>query len=61
VEDVPFSETRTYIMRVSEALTIYRARAAGVAGPVDITGLLKGTSAALPLAIPAEPASPAVP
>ena len=43
VEQVPFTETRTYIMRVAEALTIYRARAEGTAGPVNITALLKGT------------------
>jgi soluble lytic murein transglycosylase len=42
IEMVPFAETRSYIMRVAEALVIYRARAAGQAGPVDLTGLLAG-------------------
>jgi soluble lytic murein transglycosylase len=42
IEMVPFAETRSYIMRVAEALVIYRARAAGRAGPVELTGLLTG-------------------
>jgi soluble lytic murein transglycosylase len=42
VELVPFSETRTYIMRVAEALVIYRARLSGRPGPVNLTGLLAG-------------------
>jgi soluble lytic murein transglycosylase len=33
IEDVPFSETRNYIMRVSESLLPYRARLAGEVGP----------------------------
>jgi soluble lytic murein transglycosylase len=43
VEMVPFTETRTYIMRVAEGVAIYRARA-GAGGPVAITALLRGTA-----------------
>ncbi len=42
VETIPFTETRTYVMRVAEALVIYRARLKGVAGPVNLTGELTG-------------------
>ncbi len=42
VETIPFSETRTYVMRVAEALVIYRARLRGTAGPVNLTGELTG-------------------
>ncbi|MEH7829597.1 lytic transglycosylase domain-containing protein [Gemmobacter denitrificans] len=42
VEMIPFSETRTYVMRVTESLVIYRARLRGTAGPVRITAELKG-------------------
>ncbi len=42
VETVPFTETRTYIMRVAEAVVIYRARLRGSVGPVDVTGELAG-------------------
>jgi soluble lytic murein transglycosylase len=42
VEMIPFSETRIYVMRVAESVVIYRARLKGEAGPVDITGELKG-------------------
>jgi len=41
VEHVPFEETRTYIMRVTEGLAIYQARLTPGA-PVAITGLLRG-------------------
>ena len=48
VESIPFSETRTYVMRVLEGVAIYGARAAAAAGrppePIDVTGLLRGTS-----------------
>lgn len=43
VEMVPFTETRTYIMRVAEGVAIYRARAAA-GGSVAITALLRGTA-----------------
>ncbi len=42
VEMIPFAETRTYVMRVAEAVVIYRAKLKGQAGPVQITGELKG-------------------
>ncbi|MDR5653029.1 lytic transglycosylase domain-containing protein [Ruixingdingia sedimenti] len=42
VEHVPFAETRTYIMRVAEALAIYQARADRSAAPVRLTRLLAG-------------------
>ncbi len=36
IETIPFSETRNYVQRVLEALWVYRARMAGVAGPMTI-------------------------
>ena len=42
VEAIPFTETRTYVMRVAEGVVIYRAKLKGVAGPVRITAELTG-------------------
>lgn len=42
VETIPFAETRTYVMRVAESVTIYRAKLKGEAGPVNISGELTG-------------------
>ncbi len=42
VEMIPFAETRNYVMRVSESVAVYRARLAGVSGPVKMTDMLKG-------------------
>ncbi len=42
IESVPFTETRTYIMRVAEGVVIYRAKLKGEAGPVRISDELKG-------------------
>lgn len=42
VETIPFSETRTYVMRVAEGVVIYRAKLKGAVGPVRITEELKG-------------------
>ncbi|MFM2357200.1 MAG: hypothetical protein RLZZ528_2936 [Pseudomonadota bacterium] len=42
VEHIPFRETQTYVMRVSESLAIYRARISGQTEPVRITDELKG-------------------
>lgn len=42
VETIPFTETRTYVMRVAESLVIYRQRLKGQAGPVRITAELTG-------------------
>lgn len=41
IEQVPFRETRNYIMRVSEGLAIYRARLAGEAQPLRLEETLK--------------------
>lgn len=42
VETIPYTETRTYVMRVVEGVVIYRAKLKGAAGPVKITAELKG-------------------
>ena len=42
VESIPFAETRTYVMRVTEGVVIYRAKLKGQAGPVRITSELTG-------------------
>ncbi len=52
IEEIPFSETRNYVMRVTEALPIYRARLTGTAGPVDFTKLLVGEYVDAPPAPP---------
>ena len=41
IEDVPFSETRNYIMRVSESLLPYNARLTGKVGDVRLLDWLK--------------------
>ncbi len=41
IEMVPFTETRNYIMRVMEALWIYRARLSGAPIPLTLTDELK--------------------
>ena len=42
VETIPFTETRTYVMRVTESVVIYRAKLKGAVGPVRITSELTG-------------------
>jgi soluble lytic murein transglycosylase len=42
VERVPFAETRSYIMRVSETLQVYRARRAGGPVPWTVIETLRG-------------------
>lgn len=42
IETIPFSETRTYVMRVAEGVVIYRAKLKGKVGPVRITAELTG-------------------
>lgn len=42
IESVPFTETRDYIMRVSESYEIYRAKLAGRSLPIRLTAELKG-------------------
>ena len=51
IEDVPFNETRNYIMRVSESLIPYNARLGGDVERINLTDLLKqgyGELAGLP-------------
>ncbi|KPP90606.1 MAG: soluble lytic murein transglycosylase Slt [Rhodobacteraceae bacterium HLUCCA08] len=56
IEHIPFRETRNYVMRVTEAMPIYRARLTGEAGAVEFEALLRG---ALPVIRPmARPHSP---
>ncbi|WP_281824184.1 lytic transglycosylase domain-containing protein [Jannaschia rubra] len=47
IEDVPFAETRNYIMRVSESLLPYRARLSGSTGDVRLMSWLKSGYAEL--------------
>lgn len=42
VEMIPFTETRTYVMRVAEGLVIYRAKLKGQAGAINLTAELTG-------------------
>jgi soluble lytic murein transglycosylase len=42
VEMIPFTETRAYVMRVAESLTVYRARLRGSPGPIRLIAELKG-------------------
>ena len=42
VEMIPFTETRTYVMRVVEGVVIYRAKLRGTAGPVNVSDELTG-------------------
>ena len=42
IETIPFTETRTYVMRVAEGVVLYRAKLKGAVGPVRITAELKG-------------------
>lgn len=63
IEHIPFRETRNYVMRVTEAVPVYRARLGGDIGPVQFTDLLKGVAPVVrPLARPARAAqAPATP
>ncbi len=42
IETIPFDETRTYTMRLTESVVIYRAMLKGVSAPVRITPELTG-------------------
>ncbi|MHA1127551.1 MAG: transglycosylase SLT domain-containing protein [Alphaproteobacteria bacterium] len=42
IETIPFRETRNYVMRVNEALFVYRARLSGVAPAFVLEGELNG-------------------
>lgn len=66
VEMIPFDETRNYVMRVAEALPVYRARIAGHAVPFvpswDLRGgVSKPQRAEGPLALAASARPPALP
>lgn len=56
IEEIPFSETRNYVMRVTEVLPIYHARLSGKTGPVVFKELLNGNYVA-----PTPPPKPAAP
>jgi soluble lytic murein transglycosylase len=43
IESIPFTETRNYVMRVLEALHVYRARLQGRAAPVQLVADINGT------------------
>lgn len=42
IEQIPFDETRNYVMRVAESLPVYRARLTGETGPVTLSRELSG-------------------
>lgn len=44
VEMIPFTETRNYVMRVTESIVVYRAMLAGRVGPIGLTDILRGRS-----------------
>jgi soluble lytic murein transglycosylase len=41
IECIPFSETRNYVMRVMEAVAVYRAKARGGSTPLTLTDDLR--------------------
>jgi soluble lytic murein transglycosylase len=43
IEQIPFRETRNYVMRVMESLTVYRARLSGKTAPLRLSRELVGT------------------
>jgi len=42
IEHIPFTETRNYVMRVTESIPVYQARLSGETGSVQFTALLTG-------------------
>ena len=42
IEMIPFTETRNYVMRVTESMPIYQARLSGQTGQVNFSALLRG-------------------
>ena len=40
IEQIPYGETRNYVMRVLEAVTVYRMRIGGSTEPIDIISYL---------------------
>ena len=49
IEQIPFSETRNYVMRVTESLPNYRARLAGQVVPLQFLQELKGSYVPSPI------------
>jgi len=41
IENIPFRETRNYVMRVAESLHVYRTRITGRAGPIQLSQTLR--------------------
>jgi soluble lytic murein transglycosylase len=41
IENIPFTETRNYVMRVMESLPVYRARLAGKPVPIGLTDAME--------------------
>jgi soluble lytic murein transglycosylase len=55
IEHIPFTETRNYVMRVTESIPVYEARLSGQTGPVRFTRLLTGAPPFVrPVARPSE-------
>ena len=46
IETIPFSETRNYVMRVTESLPVYRARLGKPALPIPFSRELNGSTLA---------------
>ena len=44
IEEIPFAETRNYVMRVTESLPVYRARLGQDALPIPFSAELKGST-----------------
>jgi soluble lytic murein transglycosylase len=42
IEQIPFEETRNYVMRVTESVPVYRARLSGETAPLAFTAYLRG-------------------
>lgn len=42
IEDIPFTETRNYVMRVLEGVPVYRARLTGAGGTIGLRALITG-------------------
>lgn len=68
IENIPFRETRNYVMRVSESIPVYEARLTGETGPVRFRALLVGEKLLvrpqmrpeIPFAVPQDGALPPV-
>ena len=52
IECIPFSETRNYVMRVMENVTIYRAKMNGGAMPITLSADLRRGSYGAPIPTP---------